>query len=119
MSLGRVAARTAKRPESSSIRGVFQPSGDVVLNSAESVIARVVQQAIAQVLTPIFDPTFSASSFGFRPGRNAQQAIRQVQACVTHGWRITVDLDLARGGLQGLAGEHIEPSEVGTPQGAH
>jgi len=44
-----------------------------------TVMDRVIQQAIAQVLTPIFDPTFSESSFGFRPGRNAHQAIRQVQ----------------------------------------
>ena len=108
---------------------------------------RVVQQAIAQVLTPIFDPTFSESSFGFRPGRNAHQAIRQVQAYVKDGYRIAVDIDLAKFfdtvnhdvlmsllgrtirdkrllGLIGrilragvLVGEHIEPSEVGTPQG--
>jgi RNA-directed DNA polymerase len=56
----------------------------------------VLQQAIAQVLTPIFDPTFSDSSFGFRPGRNAHQAIRQVQAYVKDGYRIAVDLDLAK-----------------------
>lgn len=55
---------------------------------------RVIQQAIAQVLTPIFDPSFSASSFGFRPGRNAHQAIRQVQRFVKDGWRIAVDIDL-------------------------
>jgi RNA-directed DNA polymerase len=57
---------------------------------------RVLQQAIAQVLTPIFDPTFSDSSFGFRPGRNAHQAIRQVQAYAKDGYRIAVDLDLAK-----------------------
>jgi RNA-directed DNA polymerase len=49
------------------------------------IVDRVLQQAIAQVLTPIFDPTFSDSSFGFRPGRNAHQAIRQVQAYVKDG----------------------------------
>ena len=47
-----------------------------------TVTDRVVQQAIAQVLTPIFDPTFSDSSFGFRPGRNVHQAIGQMQASV-------------------------------------
>lgn len=112
-----------------------------------TVSDRVVQQAIAQVLTPIFDPMFSESSFGFRPGRNAHQAIRQVQAYVKDGYRIAVDIDLAKFfdtvnhdvlerllgsvigdkrllGLIGrylragvLVGEHIEPSEVGTPQG--
>jgi len=61
-----------------------------------TVTDRVVQQAIAQVLTPIFDPMFSDSSFGFRPGRNAHQAIRQVQASVKAGYRIAVDLDLAK-----------------------
>ena len=61
-----------------------------------TVTDRVVQQAIAQVLTPIFDPTFSDSSFSFRPGRNAHQAIRQVQASVTDGYRIAADIDLAK-----------------------
>ncbi len=61
-----------------------------------TVMDRVIQQAIAQVLTPIFDPTFSESSFGFRPGRNAHQAIRQVQASVKDGYRIAVDIDLAK-----------------------
>lgn len=57
---------------------------------------RVIQQAVAQVLTPIFDPTFSESSFGFRPGRNAHQAIRQVQRHVKDGKSIAVDIDLAK-----------------------
>ena len=61
-----------------------------------TVMDRFIQQAVAQVLTPIFDPTFSESSFGFRPGRNAHQAIRQVQATVTDGRRIAVDIDLAK-----------------------
>ena len=57
---------------------------------------RVIQQAIAQVLTPIFDPRFSESSFGFRPGRNAHQAIRQVQGYMKDGYRIAVDIDFAK-----------------------
>ena len=61
-----------------------------------TVTDRVVQQAIAQVLTPIFDPSFSESSFGFRPGRNAHQAIRQVQANVKDGYGLAVDIDLAK-----------------------
>jgi RNA-directed DNA polymerase len=40
-----------------------------------SVLDRLIQQALHQILTPIFDPTFSESSFGFRPGRNAHQAV--------------------------------------------
>ena len=61
-----------------------------------TVTDRVIQQAIAQVLTPIFDPKFSASSFGFRPGRNAHQAVRQVQTYIDAGYRIAVDIDLAK-----------------------
>ena len=56
----------------------------------------MIQQAIAQVLTPIFDPDFSASSFGFRPRRSAHMAVRQVQAHIEAGYRIAVDLDLAK-----------------------
>ena len=48
------------------------------------------------MLTPIFDPDFSDSSFGFRPGRNAHLAIRQVQAFVKDGYRMAVDIDLAK-----------------------
>ena len=57
-----------------------KPDGGRRLLGFPTVTDRVVQQAIAQVLTPIFEPTFSDSSFGFRPGRNAHQAIKQVQA---------------------------------------
>ncbi len=55
-----------------------------------------LQQVIAQVLAPIFDPSFSASSFGFRTGRNAHQAIRKLQAEVKGGRRIAVDIDLVK-----------------------
>lgn len=60
------------------------------------VIDRMIQQAIAQVLTPIFDPDFSESSFGYRPKRSAHGALRQVQAYGTQGYRIAVDLDLEK-----------------------
>jgi RNA-directed DNA polymerase len=61
-----------------------------------TVTDRVIQQAILQVLSPIFDPGFSESSFGFRPGRSAHGALRQVQRFITEGYRVAVDLDLAR-----------------------
>jgi RNA-directed DNA polymerase len=61
-----------------------------------TVTDRVIQQAILQVLSPIFDPDFSESSFGFRPGRSAHGALRQVQRLITEGYRVAVDLDLAR-----------------------
>ena len=61
-----------------------------------TVVDRVIQQAIAQILTPIFDPGFCESSFGFRAGRCAHAALRQVQGYVKAGYRIAVDLDLAK-----------------------
>lgn len=61
-----------------------------------TVIDRLVQQAILQVLTPIFDPDFSDSSFGFRPGRSAHQALRKAQKHVQEGRIIVVDLDLEK-----------------------
>jgi RNA-directed DNA polymerase len=61
-----------------------------------AIVDRVIQQAIAQVLTPIFDPGFSDSSFGFRPERCAHGALRRVQTYLGEGYRIAVDLDLAK-----------------------
>jgi Retron-type reverse transcriptase len=55
-----------------------------------------MQQARAQVLGPLFEPGFSASSFGFRPGRSAHQAVKQIQSYVKTGHRVAVDLDLAK-----------------------
>ena len=52
-----------------------------------TVVDRLIQQALHQVLSPHFDPSFSASSYGFRPGRNAQQAVRQAHAYVREGRR--------------------------------
>ena len=61
-----------------------------------TVTDRLICQAIGQVLTPIFDPVFSESSFGFRPGRSAHGAVRQVQRHIRAGYRIAVDLDLEK-----------------------
>lgn len=57
---------------------------------------RLIQQAIAQVLTPIFDPCFSGSSFGFRPGRSAHQAVRVARRCIEDGLEWVADIDLDR-----------------------
>jgi RNA-directed DNA polymerase len=61
-----------------------------------TVIDRFIQQALLQVLQPLFDPTFSASSFGYRPGRSAHQAVLAAQAHVRAGRRIAVDVDLEK-----------------------
>ena len=58
------------------------------------VVDRLIQKALQQVLTPIFDPHFSDRSFGSRPERSAHGALRQVQADAKAGYRMAVDLDL-------------------------
>ena len=59
-----------------------------------TVTDRLIQQALSQVLMPIFDPTFSESSYGYRPRRSAKQAVSAMKAHVTAGHRWVVDLDL-------------------------
>ncbi len=59
-------------------------------------IDRVVQQAILQVLQPIFEARFSESSFGFRPGRNAHQAVKRAQKYVQAGYKVVVDIDVEK-----------------------
>jgi len=61
-----------------------------------TVLDRLIQQALHQVLTPIFDPTFSESSYGFRPGRSAHDAVRRAHALVKKGRRWVVDIDLEK-----------------------
>jgi RNA-directed DNA polymerase len=57
---------------------------------------RVIQQAITQVLTPVFDPHFSENSFGFRPNRSAHQAVRKVLKDIREGYCYAVDIDLEK-----------------------
>ena len=124
-----------------------KPGGGERALGIPTVVDRVIQQAIAQVLTPIFDPQFSGSSFGFRPKRSAHGAVKQIQTDIKAGYRIAVDLDLEKffdnvrhdilmsrvarrmGDKRVLTligrylragvmiGERYEPSELGTPQG--
>ena len=61
-----------------------------------TVTDRLIQQALHQVLSPIFDAGFSDSSFGFRPGRHARQAVQQARQYVSEGRRWVVDLDLEK-----------------------
>ena len=61
-----------------------------------TVVDRLIQQALHQVLSPIFEPGFSESSYGFRPGRSAHQAVRQARAYVAEGRRWVADLDLEK-----------------------
>lgn len=61
-----------------------------------TVTDRLIQQALLQVLQPILDPTFSEHSYGFRPGRRAQDAVLAARAYVQSGRRIVVDVDLSK-----------------------
>ena len=77
-----------------------KPQGGVRTLGIPTVVDRLIQQALHQVLQPIFEPTFSEASYGFRPGRNAHQALRQARA--------------VRGERQALGGGH-GPGEVLQP----
>ena len=61
-----------------------------------TVLDRLIQQAMHQVLTPLWEPEFSAHSYGFRPGRSAQQAVKAAQGHVNRGKRWVVDMDLEK-----------------------
>lgn len=71
-------------------------SGGVRKLGIPTVMDRVIQQAGCQVLTPVFDPHFSGSSFGFRPSRSAHQAVRKVLQDIQRGYRYAVDIDLEK-----------------------
>jgi RNA-directed DNA polymerase len=73
-----------------------KPGGGERILGVPRVLDRLIQQAVAQVLVPIFDPQFSGSSFGFRPGRSAHQAVRVARRAIEDGNRWVVDLDLDR-----------------------
>lgn len=73
-----------------------KPAGGTRNLGIPTVIDRVIQQAVLQRLQPLWDPTFSEHSFGFRPGRSAHQAVAQAQAYVIAGDQFVVDLDLAK-----------------------
>ena len=73
-----------------------KPTGGTRSLGIPTVLDRLIQQAIAQVLSPIFDPTFSESSFGFRPGRSAHHAVYKAREYIREGYRIAVDMDLSK-----------------------
>lgn len=70
--------------------------GGVRLLGIPTVTDRMIQQAIAQVLTPLFDPAFSEHSYGFRPKRRGHDAVRKARTFMKEGYRFVVDLDLEK-----------------------
>ena len=72
-----------------------KPQGGVRTLGIATVLDRLIQQALNQVLQPLFDPEFSSSSYGFRTGRNAHQAVQAARGYVGEGRRWVVDLAVA------------------------
>ena len=73
-----------------------KPGGGVRQLGIPTVLDRLIQQALLQAMQPIFDPEFSESSYGFRPGRSAHQAVLAAQAHVKAGRRWVVDIDIEK-----------------------
>jgi len=73
-----------------------KPGGGTRMLGIPTVLDRLIQQAVHQVLSPLFEPGFSESSYGFRPGRSAHQAVKAAQKHVSCGLRWVVDIDLEK-----------------------
>lgn len=73
-----------------------KPNGGVRQLGIPTVTDRFIQQAIAQVLTPLFDPGFSEHSYGFRPSRRGHDAVRKARHYIQQGYRWVVDMDLEK-----------------------
>lgn len=75
---------------------IEKPQGGTRTLGIPTLTDRMIQQALHQVLSPIFEADFSESSYGFRPGRNAHQAVKAAQQYVAEGRRVVVDMDLEK-----------------------
>lgn len=75
---------------------IRKPDGSERALGIPTVFDRVIQQAIAQIIGPIFDADFSDFSYGFRPERSQHDAVKQLQSYIETGKRIAVDVDLSK-----------------------
>jgi RNA-directed DNA polymerase len=80
------------------VRGVQipKPDGSKRQLGIPTALDRVIQQAIVQVLEPLYEPKFSASSYGFRPGRSAHMGLQQAEKYINSGHKYVVDMDLEK-----------------------